>query len=43
MVQERVVLSYIVSTKGIDIDKAKVEIIKKLPPPSSIKGVRSFL
>ena len=43
MVQEGVVLSHIVSNKGIEVDKAKVKVIEKLPPPTSVKGVRSFL
>jgi len=43
MVQESVVLGHIVSNRGIEVDKAKIEAIEKLPPPSSIKGVRSFL
>ncbi|XP_070050142.1 uncharacterized protein [Nicotiana tomentosiformis] len=25
------------------VDKAKVEVIEKLPPPTSVKGIRSFL
>ena len=43
MVHEEVVLGHIVSNKGMEIDKAKVEVIKKLPPPTFAKGVRSFL
>ena len=43
MVQEGVVLGYVVSNKGIEVDKAKVEMIEKLPAPTSLKGVRSFL
>ena len=43
MVQEGVVLSHIVSNKGIEVDKAKVEVIEILPPPTSVKGVKSFL
>jgi len=43
MVQEGVILGHIVSNKGIEVDKAKVEVIEKLPPPTSVKGVRSFL
>ena len=43
MVQEGVVLGQIVFNKGIEVDKAKVEVIEKLPPPTSVKGVRSFL
>ena len=34
---------YILSNKGIEVDNAKVEVIEKLPPPTSVKGVRSFL
>ena len=29
--------------KGIEVDKAKVETIKELPPPASVKAIRSFL
>ncbi|VVA38602.1 PREDICTED: LOW QUALITY PROTEIN, partial [Prunus dulcis] len=29
--------------RGIQVDKAKINIITNLPPPSSVKGVRSFL
>ncbi|KAE8719115.1 putative glutathione S-transferase [Hibiscus syriacus] len=31
------------SHKGIEVDKAKIEVIEKLPPPTSVKGIRSFL
>ncbi|XP_074265143.1 uncharacterized protein LOC141587567 [Silene latifolia] len=43
MVQEGVVLGHIVSNRGIEVDKAKVEVIASLPPPTNVKGVRSFL
>ncbi|XP_075475898.1 uncharacterized protein LOC142515052 [Primulina tabacum] len=43
MVQEGIVLGHKVSENGIEVDKAKMEVIKNLPPPSSIKGIRSFL
>jgi len=43
MVQEGVVIGHIISNKGIEADKEKVEVIEKLPPPTSVKGVRSFL
>ena len=43
MVQEGIVLGRRISTRGIEVDKAKIEEIKKLPPPSSVKGIRSFL
>jgi len=43
MVTEGVVLGHKISKCGIEVDKAKVEIIEKLPPPTNVKGVRSFL
>jgi hypothetical protein len=40
---EKVVfLSYIVSTKGIEVDEEKVKAIKEWPTPKSITEVRSF-
>ena len=43
MVQEGIVLGHQICARGIEVDKAKIEAIKKLPPPSSVKGIRSFL
>ena len=43
MVQEGIVLGLRISERGIEVDKAKIEAIEKLPPPSSVKGIRSFL
>ena len=43
MVQEGIVLGHIVSFRGIEVDKAKVDIIAKLPPPTTVKQIRSFL
>lgn len=43
MVREGIVLGHRVSNKGIEVDKAKIETIEKLPPPTSVKGIRSFL
>ncbi|WVZ24196.1 hypothetical protein V8G54_002740 [Vigna mungo] len=43
MVREGIVLGHHISAKGIEIDKAKVEVIEQLPPPVNVKGVRSFL
>jgi hypothetical protein len=43
MVQEGIVLGYIVSKRGIEVDRAKVELIENLPPPTSVKQIRSFL
>ena len=36
-------LGHRISEKGIEVDRAKVEVIERLPPPISVKGVRSFL
>ncbi|CAL2239445.1 unnamed protein product [Prunus armeniaca] len=43
MVRQGIVLGHVVSSKGIEVDKAKINIISNLPPPSSVKRVRSFL
>ncbi|XP_070049046.1 uncharacterized protein [Nicotiana tomentosiformis] len=43
MVEEGIVLGHKISKNGIEVDKAKIEVISKLPPPTSVKGVRSFL
>ncbi|CAL8168245.1 unnamed protein product [Prunus armeniaca] len=43
MVQEGIGLGHKISTRGIEVDRAKIETIEKLPPPSIVKGIRSFL
>jgi hypothetical protein len=43
MVEQGIVLGHLVSARGIEVDKAKVDVIAKLPPPINVKGVRSFL
>ncbi|GJT29180.1 reverse transcriptase domain-containing protein, partial [Tanacetum coccineum] len=43
MVKEGIVLGHKVSNAGLDVDKAKIDVISKIPPPTNIKGVRSFL
>ena len=43
MVQEGIVLGYRILARGIEVDREKIEAIEKLPPPSSVKGIRSFL
>ncbi|PHT57409.1 ADP,ATP carrier protein 3, mitochondrial [Capsicum baccatum] len=43
MVKEGIVLGHKISERGIEVDRAKIEVIKKLPPQISVKGVRSFL
>ncbi|KAL4353214.1 hypothetical protein GQ457_06G012220 [Hibiscus cannabinus] len=45
MVNEGIVLGHKISSKGmeVEVDKAKIEVISKLPPPTTVKGIRSFL
>ncbi|GJQ99848.1 reverse transcriptase domain-containing protein [Tanacetum coccineum] len=43
MVKEGIVLGHKVSSAGLEVDKAKIDVISKLPPPTNIKGVRIFL
>ena len=43
MVPEGIVPGHQIYARGIEVDKAKIEVIEKLPPPSSVKGIRSFL
>ncbi|GJR70372.1 hypothetical protein Tco_0016437 [Tanacetum coccineum] len=43
MVREGIVLGHKISKSGLEVDRAKVEVIAKLPHPTSVKGVRSFL
>ena len=43
MLKEVIVLGDQISERGIEVDKARIETIEKLPPPSSMKGIRSFL
>ncbi|GJR93019.1 reverse transcriptase domain-containing protein [Tanacetum coccineum] len=43
MVKEGIVLGHKISKKGIEVDKAKINVIAKLPHPTTVKGIRSFL
>ncbi|GJZ11495.1 reverse transcriptase domain-containing protein [Tanacetum coccineum] len=43
MVKEGIVLGHKISKSGIEVDRAKVDVIAKLPHLTSVKGVRSFL
>ena len=43
MVSQGLVLGHIVSAKGIEVDKAKVDVIKTLPYPTNVRGVLYFL
>jgi hypothetical protein len=43
MVSEGIVLGHRVSGRGMEVDRAKIEAIEKLPYPKDIRGIRSFL
>ncbi|GJZ46457.1 reverse transcriptase domain-containing protein [Tanacetum coccineum] len=43
MVKEGIVLGYKISKNRIEVDKSKVDVIAKLPHPTTVKGVRSLL
>jgi hypothetical protein len=43
MAREGIVPGNKISKKGIEVDKAKIDVIEQLPPPTNVKGIRSFL
>ena len=43
MVNQGIVLGHIISERGIELDKAKVELISKLQSPTNVKTMRQFL
>jgi hypothetical protein len=43
MVNQGIVLGHVISKEGIEVDKAKIDVIKSLPYPLSVRDVRSFL
>ena len=43
MVREGIVLGHLVSERGIEVDKAKIEVIEQLLSPINVNGIRSFL
>jgi hypothetical protein len=43
MVKQGIVLGHVISERGIGVDKAKIETVEKLLPPTNIKSLRSFL
>nr|GEZ65742.1 reverse transcriptase domain-containing protein [Tanacetum cinerariifolium] len=42
-IKEGIVLGHKISKNGIEVDKAKVDVIAKLPHPTTVKGIHSFL
>jgi hypothetical protein len=43
MVREGIVLGHKILEKGIEVDKAKIEVIEHLPLPTNVMGIHSFL
>nr|GEU49057.1 reverse transcriptase domain-containing protein [Tanacetum cinerariifolium] len=43
MVKEGIVLGHKIFKEWIEVDKAKVDVITKLPHPTTVKGIQSFL
>ena len=43
MVNEGIVLGHKISERGIEVDRAKVEVIEKMPYPRDVKGIRRVL
>ncbi|CAN6573166.1 unnamed protein product [Malus baccata var. baccata] len=43
MVKQGIVLGHIISEKWIEVDKSKIDLVRHLPSPTSVREVRSFL
>ena len=43
MVEHGIVFGHIISKKGIEVDKSKIDLVRSLPFPTSVREVRSFL
>jgi hypothetical protein len=43
MVKQGIVLGHVISKRGIEVDKAKVQMVEQLPPPTDVTSLRSFL
>ena len=43
MVTQGIVLGHIISTEGIQVDRANINLISSLPVPKSVRDIRSFL
>jgi hypothetical protein len=42
MVRDGIVLGHKISEKGIEVDKAKIEVIEQILPPTNVKGISQF-
>ncbi|KAL9379588.1 hypothetical protein Peur_028070 [Populus x canadensis] len=43
MVEQGIVLGHVVSSRGLEVDKAKIDVISSLPYPSCVREIRSSL
>ena len=43
MIKHEIVLGHEISSKGIEVDKAKIDVIAKFPMPKCVKDIQSFL
>jgi hypothetical protein len=43
MIREGIILGHKILEKGNKVDKAKIEVIEQLLPPTNVKGIHSFL
>nr|GEX58257.1 retrovirus-related Pol polyprotein from transposon opus [Tanacetum cinerariifolium] len=43
MVKEGIVLGHKVSEAGLEVNKVKIDVISKLPPPTNIKDIANYL
>jgi hypothetical protein len=43
MVKQGIVLRHVISHRGIEVNKAKVDLISNFPPPRIVKEIRFFL
>ena len=42
-VKRGIILGHVISEKGVEVDEAKIDLISNLPPPWTVKHIRSFL
>ena len=38
MVEQGIVLGHVISSRGIEVDKSKIDIMHSLPPPTNVRG-----
>ena len=43
MDEQGIVLGHVISSRGIEVDKSKIDIMHSLPPSKNVRQVRSLL